>query len=172
MFFYILTYLTFLSFGISHFFTPKNVPATRWSRHTDLYKHQKWINIDLVTFGFRFQVYISEKGCRECSLASGALRDTIHRKREKKSPMRADNDNFFREADSERESEPLPLKPTLHKPPFRSVRFSRVHLPVLLYIYLPVSLPWPLRFSERSSLRSIDLQSADAGSCAPTSQAP
>lgn len=29
------------------------------------------------------------------------------------------------------------LKPTLHKPPFRSVRFSRVHLPVLLYVYLP-----------------------------------
>lgn len=36
-----------------------------------------------------------------------------------------------------RESKPLPLKPTLHKPPFRSVRFSRVHLPVLLYVYLP-----------------------------------
>lgn len=30
--------------------------------------------------------------------------------------------------------ESKPLKPTLHKPPFRSVRFSRVHLPVLLYL--------------------------------------
>jgi len=50
----------------------------------------------------------------------------------------ADNDNFFRQADSNRLRTCLEnyLKPALHEPAFRSVRFNRVHLPMSLYALL------------------------------------
>lgn len=51
------------------------------------------------------------------------------------------------------------LKPVLHEPSFRSVRFSRVHLPVSLHTCFPACRCLGLCDSRNDFCRSIDLRS-------------